>query len=236
MPNRIIRSDLLTSERYWSVTTEARQLFQHLMLVADDFGLYTGSNYALRATCYGLEKPAAEKVERWLSELADAALVVVYECNGARFLCIPRFRQLVRNKRSKYPIAPNLFKHLASELQCIRHADDMHVLRIGKEGEGEEEGENKGKRAAKGGKGAVRLVLPGWLPADVWDKWHRFRNGRKGWTPEARELSLRTLAKLHAEGQDPRGVIEQSIERGWTGLFPVKGAATPTDNPFAGAL
>jgi len=143
MPNRIIRSDLLTSERYWSVTTEARQLFQHLMLVADDFGLYTASNYALRATCYGLEKPSAEKVERWLSELNDCQLIIVYEVNGGRFLFLPRFKQFVRNKKSRYPIAPNVFKELAKEMQCIRIADDMHVQRIGKEEEEEEDKKTK---------------------------------------------------------------------------------------------
>jgi hypothetical protein len=149
MPNRIIRSDILTSERYWSVTTDARQLFQHLMLVADDFGLYTASNYALRATCYGLEKPAPEKVERWLSELQDAELVLLYEVKGQRFVFLPRFKQFVRNKRSRYPIAPNVFKQLAAEMQCIRIADDMHVQRIGKEEEEEEE-KKKSKPPAGG--------------------------------------------------------------------------------------
>jgi hypothetical protein len=233
MPNRIIRSDLLTSERYWSVTTEARQLYMHLLLVADDFGLYTASNYAIRATCYGLEKPSSEKVERWLSELSDAGLCLVYECKSNRFVFLPRFRQLVRNKRSKYPIAPNVFKYLASELQCIRHADDMHAHRIGKEEEEEGEEETRGKR---GKKGAARLELPAWLDASVWAQWHAYRNANKGWTARAKQLSLASLAKLREQGQDPKRVVEQSIERGWTGLFPVKGAPVRSDDQFAGAL
>jgi hypothetical protein len=64
------------------------------------------------------------------------------------------------------------------------------------------------------------IDLPGWLPSEAWVDWHAFRNSRKGWTRRAQELSLRTLAKLRAEGHDPRAVIEQSIERGWSGLFP----------------
>jgi uncharacterized protein YdaU (DUF1376 family) len=67
------------------------------------------------------------------------------------------------------------------------------------------------------------LVLPDWLPAEVWQDWHKFRNGSKGWTAKARELSLASLSKLHAAGHSPRAVVDQSIERGWTGLFPVKG-------------
>ena len=125
----------------------------------------------------------------------------------------------------------NGFKHLASELQCIRLADDMHVLRIGKEEEGEE-GEGKKGRAAK------RLKLPAWLPAEVWQQWHAFRNGRKGWTTRARELSLAKLGTLRDAGHDPKAVIEQSIERGWTGLFPVRAESgvVAKPSPFTGAI
>lgn len=66
------------------------------------------------------------------------------------------------------------------------------------------------------------LSLPDWLPESAWADWHMFRNSRKGWTPKARSLSLTTLTKLHAKGHDPTTVIEQSIERGWTGLFEIK--------------
>lgn len=64
--------------------------------------------------------------------------------------------------------------------------------------------------------------LPDWLPESAWNDWHAFRNARKGWTSKARELSLRTLTELRGQGHDPRRVIEQSIERGWTGLFPIR--------------
>lgn len=73
--------------------------------------------------------------------------------------------------------------------------------------------------------------LPGWLPVDAWRDWHTFRNARKGWTTKARELSLRTLAELHEAGHDPRKVIDQSIERGWTGLFPIRESARGSPRP-----
>jgi hypothetical protein len=62
--------------------------------------------------------------------------------------------------------------------------------------------------------------LPDWLPEPAWSEWVKFRG--KKFTSKARELSLKTLERLHAEGNDPTAVIEQSIERGWTGLFPLK--------------
>jgi len=77
---------------------------------------------------------------------------------------------------------------------------------------------------AKATTGAARaaLVIPEWLPADAWQDWHQYRNSRKGWTHKARALSLRTLTELWAQGHNPRAVIDQAIERGWTGLFPVR--------------
>lgn len=62
------------------------------------------------------------------------------------------------------------------------------------------------------------------MPADAWDRWHRYRKAKsgKGWTDDAARLSLRKLSQLRDEGNDPVAVIDQSIERTWAGLFPVK--------------
>ncbi len=78
--------------------------------------------------------------------------------------------------------------------------------------------------------------LPEWLSADAWGAWHRFRNGRKGWTADAQALSLRSLAALRGQGHDPQAVIEQSIERGWTGLFPIKDSAHENRSAGGGKL
>lgn len=66
-----------------------------------------------------------------------------------------------------------------------------------------------------------KLALPDWLDCDAWGDWCDYRNQRKGWTAKAQRLSLGTLTRLHDAGNDPRRVIEQSIERGWSGLFPL---------------
>ncbi|MDE2255950.1 MAG: YdaU family protein [Betaproteobacteria bacterium] len=90
---------------------------------------------------------------------------------------------------------------------------------------------NQQEQKQKGGKPPA-LTLPDWLPESAWADWHAFRNSRKGWTHKARELSLSTLAKLRSDGHDPVGVIEQSIERGWTGLFELRQAsAQPRAGP-----
>lgn len=66
--------------------------------------------------------------------------------------------------------------------------------------------------------------LPDWLPRDEWAMFDRFRRAKsaKAWTADAQQLALRTLAKLRDAGNDPAAVLAQSVERGWTGLFPVR--------------
>lgn len=84
--------------------------------------------------------------------------------------------------------------------------------------------ELKGAQAKANPKAAL-ASLPPWLPPDSWERWEAFRKRKsaKAWTEDARSLSLRTLTKLREAGHDPTAVIDQSIERGYTGLFELKG-------------
>lgn len=74
----------------------------------------------------------------------------------------------------------------------------------------------------KNNKGAFP-ILPEWMPGELWEEWRAARVGmRARMTAKAETLSLKTLGKLREAGADPRAVIEQSIERGWKGLFAVR--------------
>lgn len=68
------------------------------------------------------------------------------------------------------------------------------------------------------------IVYPLWLPTQAWAAFVDFRKSkdRKGWTEHAERLSLRKLEQLANQGHDPTSVLEQSVMRGWTGLFPIK--------------
>jgi len=63
------------------------------------------------------------------------------------------------------------------------------------------------------------LPLPEWLDVEAWDMWMRHR---KTLTPDAHNVSIRSLTRLRAQGHNPVEVIEQSVMAGWTGLFQLK--------------
>lgn len=105
MPNRVFRDELLTSERYWSVSPEARNLFASIVLSADDLGRYTGANFALRTRCMA-GTVSAEHIEKLVTELAGVDLIRLYYNNLQRYIFVPRFKQRIQWPHSKCPDPP----------------------------------------------------------------------------------------------------------------------------------
>jgi hypothetical protein len=115
MADRVIRDELLTSGRYWSVSIEAQRLFVHLLLNADDTARFSGVNFTVRTACFPGQAVEPEKVEKLLSELADVDLIRLYMIEQIRFIFIPRFKQRLRFTKSKYPAPPNGISDLGIE-------------------------------------------------------------------------------------------------------------------------
>ena len=83
---------------------------------------------------------------------------------------------------------------------------------------------NNTPQTPQGAVGGSKPDLPDWIDPEAWKAWSEFRKKIKApLTDRAIRLHIATLSKLKAEGSDPTKVIDQSIERGWRGLFPVKG-------------
>lgn len=105
MPSRIVREGLLDSQRYWSVGTEARQLFVHLLLLADDFGCVSLAPVFVRRRCF-YDGPRDEVVNKLLEQLHDADLLRIYDVDGRRLGFIPRYRQRLQRMTLKHPPPP----------------------------------------------------------------------------------------------------------------------------------
>jgi hypothetical protein len=73
------------------------------------------------------------------------------------------------------------------------------------------------------------LELPEWLPTESWIDWceHREAKEKKAdipWTRPAAKVSLKKLGRLHEFGRDVVSAIEESVLRGWTGIWEAKDA------------
>lgn len=75
------------------------------------------------------------------------------------------------------------------------------------------------------------VAPPEWIPAATWAAFREMRKKiRAPLTPTAERLLIQKLGYMQAEGQSPVAVIEQSIERGWRGFFPVINKGTKNDD------
>jgi hypothetical protein len=87
----------------------------------------------------------------------------------------------------------------------------------------------KPKRAPS--KTAMSIVetveVPPCISADAWLEWDQYRAKRSGkaWTAHAKVLCIARLEAFWQQGYDTAAIIRQSIENGWSGLFPTKYAA-----------
>lgn len=83
----------------------------------------------------------------------------------------------------------------------------------------------RGKKTPQGGDSGE--TLPPWMPAETWKAFKEHRRMLK--SPMSQKAEQLILRKLHAfmdAGQNPEEIINQSIERGWKGVFPLNGDTT----------
>lgn len=70
--------------------------------------------------------------------------------------------------------------------------------------------------------------LPDWLPQAAWDDWCEHREtkatGKNAipWTRPAARVSLKKLEQIHTRGMSVIDAIDESVLRGWTGIWEAK--------------
>lgn len=64
------------------------------------------------------------------------------------------------------------------------------------------------------------MTLPEWLDAAVWEQFRLHRKKIKApMTEYAETLIIRKLTALHKQGYEVTDILNESIERGWRGIF-----------------
>jgi len=119
MANRVIRGDILTSDRVNCLSAEAEVFYRRLMSVADDFGRYDGRLSILRSNLYPLrpEKVTDQDINKWIKECVDSGCIFFYKVDNKPYIEIWNFGQTIRIKKAKYPENPNKPQATASHLQ-----------------------------------------------------------------------------------------------------------------------
>lgn len=93
------------------------------------------------------------------------------------------------------------------------------------------------KTIPKDNKDKGGVVLPDWISPEQWAEFKSFRKEIKkplGAVGESR--AIKRLEKLREYGNDVGAVIDQTIERGWSGFFPLKEDDRPVSSYGEGGI
>ena len=119
-----------------------------------------------------------------------------------------------------------LSRHLTEGIPVWRYTDSDGIPR---EPYGPEDGNHadfalKGKSKSKGNipPSTPPFTIPEWIPQEPWKAFCEMRQKiRKPMTDRAKELIVAKLEQLRGQGNDPRGVLLQSVENSWQGVFQI---------------
>ena len=106
---------------------------------------------------------------------------------------------------------------------CCEHSVEHDGEPGVEHGAAQKRSDTRDRKQETNSKPTPRFVLPDWMPSESWNDFLEMRRSlRSAPTEKAKALLVRKLEKLKCAGQDPKAVLEQSIERSWKGVFPVK--------------
>lgn len=121
MPNRILR-DWTDSEIVDMLGVDAERFFVRLIMKVDDYGRFSANARLLKSTLFPLKTEIQDSdIVQWLSECKKLALIITYNVANKEYLQIQNFKQVLRQKKEKYP-APQ------TNSTCI--ADDNQAASI----------------------------------------------------------------------------------------------------------
>ena len=211
MPNRIIKESAFLSEKIASLSDFQFRLWVGLITQADDAGRGDARPAIIKGRVFALrERVSAKDIGDALNALAAAGCVSLYNVDGKPYFQFPSWakHQRVRNAQPKYPGMDDADNSPQLAADCGEAPPKSNPI----------QSESKSE-SNKGAERADRTPLE--IALDDFAK-HR-KAMKKPLTDKARELTLNELEKLAPGDDDMKiAILNQSIQRGWQGVFELK--------------
>ena len=154
MPDRIVRDELLESDRYRELpgpkADTARMLFGHFLLIADDLGNAEATHGIIRRKllprAQGEPSPTNADIDELLALLVKADLIRLYLSAGKRYAHIPKFRQRLRSYKRAHPRPP-------ADIECKEIKEVIANLSVNSQTDDRQMSDTRRTLAAEGRKG-----------------------------------------------------------------------------------
>jgi hypothetical protein len=241
MRSRNIKPGFYENEDLAELDPLARILFTGLWCYADREGRFEWRPKRIKALILPYDDT---DVTLHLMSLHAMTLILQYKVDGCVYGFIPNFKKHQNphphEARSILPAPEDgeiLFASKAELIQCHDMSRECNADILIPDSLIPDSQNNRVKKPKTKTK-ASDFVLPGWVDPNVWSSFIEHRKILKSpMSIQAQRLAVTTLEKLKAQGNAPVDVINQSIERGWKGLFPVNGDRNqPMASPLDGKL
>jgi hypothetical protein len=192
---------------------EARLLFIGLWCLADREGRLEDRPKRIKMHVFPADMI---DVNPLLDGLVDQGLIVRYEADGVRCICIPAFAKHQRPHANEAPSSLPAFhgEQLATKVESPSHQGSKHFALNPESCSLNPESSLTGERAQ------AREPPPDGLDVTAWKRWEAYKRAiRKPIKPASLLAAQRKLAGF---GSDQAAVVEHSIANGYTGLWEPK--------------
>lgn len=217
-------TEIVTSDAFLDMPTESQLLYFHLGMQADDDGFIGSPKRVMRTLGSSEDSYKLLIAKKFVIQFASGICVVKHwrvnnQLRQDRYhetKYIAEKSQLFVRENGAYTLNPTGALPMPKGY-ISASGNQLATTRQPSIGKGRE------------GKGSIDTGLPEWLDQDSWASWVQYRTDvRKKMTPQTVKLQIKFLEK---DIKNHKAIIEQSIQNGWTGLFPYKGASKRPDAP-----
>ena len=153
--------------------------------------------------------------ERWERAAVDSVLAKFFSLTDAGYSNPRAEEELAKYKKAADIHRANGSRH-TSNLLPSRNLKPVEIP--------DTRNQIKEKPKNKSSAQTAPFVLPDWIPVEEWNGFVEMRQRmRSPLTSRAKYLCISKLASLLQQAQRPEAVLNQSVENGWKGLFPLNG-------------
>jgi len=229
MAGRVIKDSIYTSPNMNDLSVYAERHFYRVLMLADDYGCFESTPAVVRGRCYPLQESIRRTdIEKWQEELREKQILATWTENGHEYSMFVSFEKhnskyLVNDegkpthRRRTTPEPPEELLHNFAQPcttlpELLNHNHNLN----------HNQNQNQKPEAPAGALAEV-FSLPEWIPGETWDAFLEVRKKKKAPnTSHALGLIVKDLEKIRDTGFNPLDSLNESIKRGWTGVFEPK--------------
>ncbi len=229
MPNRIIKESTFTSDKIASLSDFEFRLWVGLITQADDAGRGDARPAIIKGRVFALrDRVTVKDISNALCALAAAGCVSLYTVGGKPYYEFPSWtkHQRIRDCKSKYP-GEDEADFSASAATCGNPPQSAATCGNPPPKSNPIQSNPNPNPNTTRAQSALDVAM---------EKFKKHRKAiKKPLTEDGFALTLAELEKLAPGDDDTKvAIIEQSIQRGWQGVFPLKTGADAKSKPKSG--